>query len=461
MPRTDLARIDLVVVEILARQHAVLVADQSILEDGGGIELDLDLHVLGDREQRRGQLGDEHLARFRQRVDVRVVAVAGIGQPLQQLIVVVARAEAERRERHTAGALPLGHVDERFVVDDADVEVAVGREHDAVDAVLDLRIVRELVRALDAFGAIGRAAGFEAIDRFADLLLLIAGRRLQHDAGAARIHDHRHAVARRQLICEQAERVLQQRQLVRRLHRARHVDQEHEVRGRPLGGGDVESLDADLHEQRLRIPRRRRHFRSHAERHVAARRRRVAVVEIVDHLLDTHRVLRRQLAGVEEAAHVGVRAGVDVDGERRDRLIGDEVHRVVVEVLIALGVGRLLIDGPAAHVRYTTGHDHGFHQRGVCGHDARRWRLLVRDGAAGDVRPVKELVRFLLRSREVDFLAHRLRLRALPVFDCFALVALGGTGGNDGSHDQQRAAAQDAIHGSSSLRAPAAPRYRC
>ncbi|HTJ20495.1 MAG TPA: hypothetical protein VL494_27225 [Steroidobacteraceae bacterium] len=112
---------------------------------------------------------------------------------------------------------------------------------------------------------------------------------------------------------------------------------------RLAGGRDFESLDADLHEQRLRIPWRRRHFRGYAERHVAARRRHIAVVEVVDHLFHAHGVLRRQLAGVEEATHVGVRAGVDVDRERRDRLVGDEMDRVVVEVLVTLGVLDLLI----------------------------------------------------------------------------------------------------------------------
>src|SRR5262249_3406427 len=42
MPRADLARVDGVVVEVLALEHAVLVADQPVLADHRRVELDLD-----------------------------------------------------------------------------------------------------------------------------------------------------------------------------------------------------------------------------------------------------------------------------------------------------------------------------------------------------------------------------------------------------------------------------------
>ena len=47
---------------------------------------------------------------------------------------------------------------------------------------------------------------------------------------------------------------------------------------------------------------------------------RVVVGEVVDQLLDADRVLRRRLALIQEAANVGVRRGVDVGGERGQRL---------------------------------------------------------------------------------------------------------------------------------------------
>ncbi len=51
------------------------------------------------------------------------------------------------------------------------------------------------------------------------------------------------------------------------------------------------------------------------------------VVEVVDQLLDAHRVLRRQAALVQDAPHVAVGAGVDVDAERRDGILGCAMHR--------------------------------------------------------------------------------------------------------------------------------------
>ena len=61
VPRTDLAGVLGVVVEVLLVQEAVLVADQAVGRDLRGVELDLDLDVLGDRHQRRAHLLDQTL----------------------------------------------------------------------------------------------------------------------------------------------------------------------------------------------------------------------------------------------------------------------------------------------------------------------------------------------------------------------------------------------------------------
>ena len=45
----------------------------------------------------------------------------------------------------------------------------------------------------------------------------------------------------------------------------------------------------------------------------------VIVREVVDQFLDADRILRRRLTVVQEAADVGVRGGVDVGGEGRQR----------------------------------------------------------------------------------------------------------------------------------------------
>ena len=92
----DLAGVDRVVVEILLAQRPVLIADQPVFADIGRVELDLDLDVLGDGEQRRGELLDEHLLRLARAVDVGVVAVPVVGDLLHHRFVVIAGAEAER-----------------------------------------------------------------------------------------------------------------------------------------------------------------------------------------------------------------------------------------------------------------------------------------------------------------------------------------------------------------------------
>ena len=79
-------------------------------------------------------------------------------------------------------------------------------------------------------------------------------------------------------------------------------------------------LQPDQREPMLRVPRAGGHLGRHRERR-AFRRVRVREAEVVDQLLDAHRVGGWQRAVVEEAADVRVRRGVDVDRERRERIV--------------------------------------------------------------------------------------------------------------------------------------------
>ena len=56
---------------------------------------------------------------------------------LHHLVVEIAAAEAEHRQEDAGLALLLDQALQILVVGLADIEVAVGRQHDAVDAVLD------------------------------------------------------------------------------------------------------------------------------------------------------------------------------------------------------------------------------------------------------------------------------------------------------------------------------------
>ena len=87
-----------------------------------------------------------------------------------------------------------------------------------------------------------------------------------------------------------------------------------------------------------RRPGRGRHRHGGEEGLVARGRLGVAIVEIVDQLLDPHRIARRQLAVVEEAADIGVGGGVDVDREGRHRRLGDALDRIDRRVGIFFGL---------------------------------------------------------------------------------------------------------------------------
>ena len=339
MSRPDVAGVDLVVVEVLAFQVAGLVADQAVFGDRGGVEFDLDLHVAGDRQERRAHLVDEHLARLVQGVDVGGVAVADLRELLHQRIVVVAPAEAEDAQAHAGSAPALHQLMQRLLVHGADVEVAVGGEDDAVDAAGLEVLAGDGVGEADPLAAVGGAAGREPVEGGQDRRLAIAGRRFEHLAGRAGVHHDGDGVLRPELRRQQLHRGLEQGQLVGVLHRPGDVDQEYEVRGRQPGVRRLVPLDADVQEMPVRVPGAGADLGVHGEGMRCVAGRRVGVVEVVHDLLDAHRVIGRDLAPLEETADVGVGRGIDVDGEGGDRRLGHALHRVVVEVGITLAIG--------------------------------------------------------------------------------------------------------------------------
>src|SRR5207248_2285653 len=102
----------------------------------------------------------------------------------------------------------------------ADVEIAVGSEDDAVEAALDVVLLRYLVRQFDARSAVGRTAGLESVDGGGDGLLAMPQRGVEYESGAARVGDQGDAIVLPQLIDQQFERLLQQRQAILDHHRA-------------------------------------------------------------------------------------------------------------------------------------------------------------------------------------------------------------------------------------------------
>ena len=154
-------------------------------------------------------------------------------------------------------------------------------------------------------------------------VLLVAAGAGQHEAFAAGVDDDRHAVVLAQLAGELLQAVDHQRQLVRLVHRAGDVDQEHEVRLGPLVAVHLAALDADAHEAVLGRPGAAGDFDVGGEGAdscvLSSSWGRVVVVEVVDQLLDPHGVGRRQRVHLhEELPHVGVGGRVDVDRKGGD-----------------------------------------------------------------------------------------------------------------------------------------------
>ena len=161
-----------------------------------------------------------------------------------------------------------------------------------------------------------------------DLALLGHLRRLQRRVRSAGVGDDADGVVRAQGVDEHAEGVLEQRQPVLGCHRARGVDEQHQVGARALGLRHVEALDGDVDELVGGVPRRGQHRDRRPEGRAAVLGQRIVVGEVVDHLLDAHGLLRRQLRRIERPAHEGIGGAVDIDREGRDRLARHALDRV-------------------------------------------------------------------------------------------------------------------------------------
>ena len=341
MARAHLARVGRIVAELLVGERAVLVADQPIALHPVRIEFHLDLHIVGKRHEVRTEVPSEHPPGFFGAVDVVVGAVAVVGQRLHLIVLVVARAESQHREVHAGLALPLDEVVQLALGRDAHVEVAVRRHDDAVHTAFDERRFRQAVRLLQTGFPVRRPFGDEAVDGAHDTPLVVARHAFEQHALAAGVGYDGHAVALRQPFDERGERVFDQGELVRVVHRPRDVDEEYEA-----------------------------HLGRYAEQ-VGANGRRVGVVEVVEQLFGAHgtgghdgwRVSLRH-----HAAQVAVRGRVDVGRQRGQRAgrRGEEPRLVECTVFLgAAGRGR----GNVRIGRRACGGRLG--QRGTDGHDLR------------------------------------------------------------------------------------------
>ena len=326
-----------VVVEVLVGEQPVLVSDQAVPGGPRRVELDLKLHVLGQGHEGSAHLLDQDLARLEQAVDIVEVAVSAVGDLLHLGVLEVPGAETEDREEGSALALPLDQAHHLGVAGGPDVEIAVGGEDDAIVPAVDPVLARNLVRQLESGAARRAATGPQVVQRGKNLALVAARRRWQHQTRRAGVNHDGHPVLRPQLIDQQREGLLEERQLVWGHHRSGDVEQEDEVGGRQVLGIDRFRVQSDSDEPVRTPPGSFPHLGGDREGVVAGNPAPI-VGEVVDHLLDPHRVDRGPLAGLNEAPDVGIRRPVHVDREGGKGRCADQAEVVFPDMRVRLGV---------------------------------------------------------------------------------------------------------------------------
>ncbi len=339
--RTNFTAVLGVVVEVLVGHDAVFITDQPVRSHLRWIEVDLDLDILGNRDQRRAHLVDQHLVRFLRCIDIGIVAVALAGECFQGAVLEVAHAEAEHGQEHLALGLGLDQRFEIFALGDAHVEIAISGKNDAVGPFAQKVLGGDVVGELDTRAAVGRALGDKLVNPGNDLGLAVAWGRAQELTRGAGVDDDRYPILDGELLDQLLERPLHQRQLVGCRHRAGNVNQEDEVAGRPAVLIDGPARDADAGQPVFGVPWAAGDLGVDRERIGIARKRgRVLIGKIVDQLLDANRITRGKLVhGEQVAADVGVAGGVDVDGEGRLGLVQSDLKGVLLDLVEALAIG--------------------------------------------------------------------------------------------------------------------------
>ena len=338
--RTDFARVLLVVIKVLRGEAAVLVAQEPVALDLGRIELDLHLHVLRDGHERAAELVHHHLLRLEDGVKKGVVAVPGIRQLLHVRILVIAAPDAQHRQEDAAFALRRDEVLQLLRRRNADVEVAVRHENDAVVRLLVEVLLRFCIGALDAVAARRAAARVQFVDDGPDRLLLAPRDGRQSHRRAVRVGDDRDMVLVPQLLDQHLKPLFGHFESVVPLHRPRNVDEEREVARREILLLHGLRLHAEPQQPVLRVPRTRGELAVDRNWLVALRLR-IIILEIVDELLDPHRGLRRQaLLVVDRAPHQRIARRVHVQSECRKRL-ALRTHELILRKL-GVSFGRRL-----------------------------------------------------------------------------------------------------------------------
>ena len=267
------------------------------------------------------------------------MAVPLVRESLERGVLDVAHPEAQNAEENATFRLGRDQFDQFVVLGDADIEIAVGGQDDAVRALLDEVAGGHVIGELDAGPAVGRAARAQLLDRRENLRLVQARGGREDQPRGAGVDDHRDLVVLAELLDQALQAPLHQRELVGLLHRAGDVDEEHEVAGGPAGLVDRLRGDPDPRQAVPGIPRAAGDLDMHGEGvRAGGGRRGVVIGEVVEQLLDADGVLRRQHVLGEVTADVGVAGRVHVDREGRERLGRRRAERVLRDCRVGVGV---------------------------------------------------------------------------------------------------------------------------
>jgi hypothetical protein len=195
-----------------------------------------------------------------------------------------------------------------------------------------------VVGQLDARAARRAAARLQALQRFQDGLGLIAARSGQRGARGARVDHDGQPVALVQLLGQGLQGSLDQRELVLGGHRARDIDQEHQIHRGAAGLVQLARLDGHPGQLVGRIPRAGRGVQMDREG-ASVGGRGIGVGEVIHQLLDAHRVLGRQLSIGQVAPHHRVGRAIHVDREGGQRMVGHALERILADDVVVILAG--------------------------------------------------------------------------------------------------------------------------
>ena len=139
------------------------------------------------------------------------------------------------------------------------------------------------------------------------------------------------------MLGQDPQRFLNQRKFIFFIHAAGYVHEEHKIGRRQVFLCRVLCLDTDFDQLGFRLPWRINGFGMNGK-WTAVSRQWIVIREVIDDFLNPYSIFRRLFSIVQKSADVGVAAGIDIDAECRNRLLGNGFDRLVGLFLVAFSV---------------------------------------------------------------------------------------------------------------------------